>query len=80
MRGRRQQEVTELHINIRIPWFSFPKKKYSVTGNRRELTTNGHTGLKHFSQFNSFSLLMANISKIVLISGDLKFPRLPIRY
>lgn len=57
-----------------------PEKEYSVTGNRRELITNAHKGLKHFSQFNSFSLLMANISNIALISGDLKFPRLPVKY
>lgn len=77
---REDNKVTELHINIRILQFSFPRKEYSVTGNRRELITNAHRGLKHFSQFNSFSLLMANISNIALISGDLKFPRLPVKY
>lgn len=77
---RRQQQATELHINIMIQMFSFPRKKCSVTGNRRELTINAHTGLKHFSQFNCFSLLVAKTSNIALISGDLKLPRLPIKY
>lgn len=51
-----------------------------MTGNRRELTINAHTGLKYFNQVNSFSLLTEKINNIALISRDLKFPRLLIKY
>lgn len=69
--GEEREETTTNHWATHYrhrSQLSFPKKEYSVAGNRRELATNAHKGLWHFSPFNSFSLLMAEVSNTTLIS------------
>lgn len=52
-----------MHINIRIQLFSFPKRNIFWLAIEGKLAMNAHTGLKYFSQVNSFSLLIEKIQQ-----------------